>query len=246
MAVETGPDIWDVQGRTIQLPVAIPSARATAALFAAPRDAARRLLGDTGLVPVTCAGRAAGVLLLVQYDEFALGSYDEVGVGIVVRGPGRRVGVHLVDLPVTGSLTCEAGRDIWALPKWLMTGGVTFSEHVATLSVLDDGAPVVSGAVQGGGLRIPVRLRLRAPVWSLLDRGARTGELLGGAVSLRVSGLTVGRGQAHLELTSHPMAARMQALGMAGRPLLTCHVRHLSGEIGAFGVPPPSTSPSSR
>ena len=233
-AVVTGPDTWSVQGRTIQLPVVIPAARAAAALFAAPAGGARHLLAGTGLVPVTVAGRAAGVLLLASYDEFALGSYDEVGVGVLARGPGRRLGLHLVDLPVTGSLTCAAGRDIWALPKWLMTGAVTFSERAAALSVVGGGTPAVAGVVPARGLRVPVPLRVTGPVWCLLDRGQRAGELLRGAVSLRLSGLRVGRGQARLELGPHPMAARMRALGMARRPMLTVHVRHLSGEIGSF------------
>jgi hypothetical protein len=30
------------------------------------------------------------------------------------------------------------------------------------------------------------------------------------------------------------MAARMAALGMTGRPLLTLHARHLAGELDAF------------
>lgn len=225
---------WRVQGETITLPVRITDAEMASAVFTVrPADAAACLAG-TGLRPFTLAGRALSVLMLVHYGEWVLGSYDEVGIGLLARGPGGRAGLYLVDLPVTGELTREAGQDLWALPKWLMRSTLTFEGPSVSVTVHDGDTFVMRARLRAGRMSVPFGVRAKVPAWSKLDRGAQAGVLLCGAVPLNVHGMHVGRGSVRVELGNHPMAERMAALGMTRRPLLTVHARRLSGDLDAF------------
>jgi hypothetical protein len=225
---------WRIQGETITLPVRITDAETASAVFAVrPVDAASCLRG-TGLRPFTLAGRAFSMLMLVHYGEWVLGTYDEVGVGLFTRGPGGRLGLYIVDLPVSGELTREAGQDFWALPKWLMRSDLTFDGPSASVTVHDGDTFVMRASLRAGRMSVPFGVRAKVPTWSKLDRGAQAGVLLCGAVPMNVQGLHIGRGDVRVELGNHPMAERMTALGMTRRPLLAVHARRLSGDLDAF------------
>jgi hypothetical protein len=225
---------WRIQGETITLPVRFTDAELAAAVFTVrPADVAACLAG-TGLRPFTVAGRAVSMLMLVHYGEWVLGSYDEVGVGLLTRGPGGRRGLHVVDLPVTGEFTREAGQDIWALPKWLMRSDLTFDGRSASITVHDGDTFVMRAVLRAGRVRVPFDMPARNAIWSRLDRGAQAGVLLRGVAAMRSRGLHAGRGSARIELGDHPMAERMAALGMTRRPLLTMHAGRFSGELDAF------------
>jgi acetoacetate decarboxylase len=226
--------VWTIQGETITLPVSITNARMTAAVFTAPPAAARAVLAGVPLQPLTLFGRAVSTLLFIHYDEFALKTYDEVGVALLVRGPGGRPGLHIVDLPVTGEFTREAGQDFWALPKWLMEAALTFGADATDVTVRHEGAEVLRAAVRHGRMRLPFGTRVSLPSWSFLDHGAQAGRLLRGRIPMHLSGVRMGRGGFEVRLGEHPMAAKMRALGMLGKPLLTVAAERMSGPLGEF------------
>lgn len=234
MAERVGPGTWSIQGETVTLPVTVTNARLTSAVFAAEPAAARQLLAGVPLEPLVVFGRAFSVLLIIHYDEWALKSYDEVGVGLLARGPGGRPGLHIVDLPVTGAFTREAGQDFWALPKWLMEAVLTFGPDATEAEVRQDGAEVMRATVRHGRVRLPFGTRLSLPSWSYLDHGAQAGRLLRGRVPMRLSGVRVGRGGFAVRLGEHSMAQRMRSLGMLGTPWLTVTADRLSGPLGEF------------
>jgi hypothetical protein len=234
MAERIGPGTWSIQGETVTLPVTITGARLTAAVFPAPAAEARRLLEGTPLSPVTLGRRVLSLLMCIHYDEWALKTYDEVGVGLLARAPGGLPGLFLVDLPVTGAFTREAGQDFWALPKWLMSADLRFTPAATEISVRDGGTEVMRAAFGHGRLRLPFGIRAALPAWSYLDHGAQAGILLRGTVPMRLSGVRAGRGTVDVRLGSHPMADRMRALGMLGRPLLTVHADRLHGPLGPY------------
>ncbi|WP_250037856.1 acetoacetate decarboxylase family protein [Paractinoplanes maris] len=234
MAERVGEGVWSLQGETITLPVEITSARLTAAVFTTRASSARSVLGETPLRPFSVFGRALGMIMCVHYDEWALKSYDEVGVGLLVRGPSGPPGLHLVDLPVTGAFTREAGQDFWALPKWLMDADLRFSKMETDVVVRDRTTEVVRASFRHGRLRLPFAVRATLPSWSYLDRGAQAGRVLRGRVPMRLSGVRLGRGAFRVRLGDHPMAARMTALGMTGKPLLTVHAARLHGPLDEF------------
>jgi hypothetical protein len=233
MAERIDASTWSIQGETVTLPVTITHARMAAAVFTAPAAEARRVLAGVPLDPLTIRGRALTLLMLIHYDEWALKSYDEVGVGLLVRGPRGRPGLHIVDLPVTGAFTREAGQDFWALPKWLMAADLTFGPP-ARVTVRDGGAEVMHASIGAGRLRLPFGTRVRLPSWSFLRHGAQAGRLLRGRLPMNLSGIRVGRGAYDVRLGEHPMAVRMKALGMLERPLLTVSATRMTGSLGAF------------
>ncbi len=234
MAERLSPGVWSIQGETVTLPVTVTDARLTGAVFTAPPAAARQVLEGVPLEPLVLFGRAFTLLMIIHYDEWALKSYDEVGVGLLARGPGGRPGLHIVDLPVTGAFTREAGQDFWALPKWLMEATLEFGAEATEAVVGQDGAEVMRVSIRHGRLRLPFGTRMSLPSWSYLDRGAQAGRLLRGRVPMRLSGVRVGRGGFDVRLGEHPMAQRMRALGMLGTPILTVAADRLTGPLGEF------------
>lgn len=227
---------WEIQGTTITLPVTVTDAQSSAALFLASAEAAASHLRGTELTPFTVGGRAVSVLMLVKYGEWVLGAYDEVGVGLLVHGPGLRMGLHLLDLPVTGAFTREAGQDLWGLPKWMMSAELSFEGRSATVTVEDGDTFVMRATLTAGRLPLLLPTRTTVPVWSRLGHGAQAGRLLRGSMPLAISGGSAGRGSAHVELGIHPMALRMADLGMAGKPIVTVHANHLTGRLDTFDV----------
>ncbi len=237
MAERVAERTWSIQGRTVTLPVTITDATITAAVFAAPAAAARRQLAATPLEPVVAGGRAVSLLMCVHYGEWALGSYDEVGVGLLARGPGGRPGLHLLDLPVTGAFTREAGQDFWALPKWLMEADLRFGPGQTDVVVRDGGTEVMRASLRHGRRRLPAPVRASLPAWSWLGHGAQARRLLRGRVPMNLTGVRVSRAGFSVRFGApHPMAERMQALGMLGRPLLMVHADRLTGALDAFTV----------
>ncbi|HEU5470997.1 MAG TPA: acetoacetate decarboxylase family protein [Actinophytocola sp.] len=225
---------WSVQGVTIDLPVRIRDAELAGAVFTARPAEVSALLAGTGLRPFLLAGRAVSLLMLVHYGEWVLGSYDEVGIGLLTRGPRGRLGLHVVDLPVTGELTREAGQDIWGLPKWLMRCELTFHGPTASVTVHDGDTFVLRTTLRAGRVKVPFPVRSRLRTWSKLDHGAQAGVLLRGAAPMTLHAPQLGRGTITVELGEHPMADRMAALGMTRRPLLTLHTTRLTGDLDAF------------
>ncbi|GAA0552481.1 acetoacetate decarboxylase family protein [Paractinoplanes ferrugineus] len=248
MAERIDATTWSIQGETVTLPVTITSARMAAAVFTTPAAEARRVLAGSPLEPLTIFGRAVTVLMFIHYDEWVLKTYDEVGVGLLVRGPRRSAGprspgLHLVDLPVTGAFTREAGQDFWALPKWLMAADLTFGPP-ARITVRDGETEVMHASIGDGRLRLPFGTRLKLPAWSFLRHGAQAGRLLRGRLPMNLSGIRVGRGAYDVRLGEHPMAAKMTALGMLKRPLLTVSADRMTGSLGSFTATAAPSPPS--
>ncbi|WP_127500752.1 acetoacetate decarboxylase family protein [Actinoplanes solisilvae] len=234
MAERVDDGVWSLQGETVTLPVEITSARLTAAVFTTPVARASEVLGPAPLRPFALFGRAIGMIMCLHYDEWALKTYDEVGVGLLARGPDGPPGLHLVDLPVTGAFTREAGQDFWALPKWLMDADLRFSKMETDVVVRDRAGEVMRASFRHGRVRLPFAIRAALPSWSYLEHGSQAGRLLRGRLPMRLSGVRVGRGDFRVRLGAHPMAERMTALGMTGRPLLTVHADRLHGPLGEF------------
>jgi hypothetical protein len=244
VAERIAADTWAIRGETITLPVTITDARLTAAVFTCPAAAARGVLAEAPLSPLVVGGRAVSVLLCVHYGEWALKTYDEVGIGLLALGPRGRPGLHLVDLPVTGEFTREAGRDFWALPKWVMSADLWFTPGETSVVVRDGDREVMRARIRHGRRVLPASVRSWLPIWSYLDEGAQAGSLLRGRVPMNLSGVRLARGACDVRLPPgdlHPMASRMRSLGMLSRPLFTAHAERLSGPLGSW-TPVPSRS----
>jgi hypothetical protein len=191
---------------------------------------AERLVTGTGLRPVSVAGRAPLVLLLVDYRSGDLGAYAEVGVALLVRHRGR-TGLYVHQLPVTSAFTLEAGRALWGLPKWRAQAELAIDGPSATCRLADEaGRHVLTAAIRMARLRLPVVLPA-----AFVTFAPRDGEMLTNPVRGRADGVRVGiGGRAHVALGSgHPMADELRAAGLPRRPLVTVTVEHLAFEMDA-------------
>jgi hypothetical protein len=140
--------------------------------------------------------------------------------------------LYLCDLPVTQEFTLEAGRDIWGLPKWLMTAELSLSDRDTTVSISDEGQPVVRAVLRHRGLPLTFPVPVSVPTWTYLDRGAQAGVLLRGDLRVSLTRVRAGRGELAVELGAHAMAERMRRLGMTRRPLVTATAA-VHGALGA-------------
>jgi hypothetical protein len=225
---------WEVQGRTVTLPVVIRDSTVAAVVFCCSAAAARTAVGDDRLEPLTIAGRSIAVLVVVQYHDGDLGTYEEVGLMVAVRGPGHRaIGAYTLELPVTQAFTLEAGRAIWGLPKWLVRSMMTFRRSRVQVHLCEGEEFVLTAALDVGGLRIPVPVTTSVICWTVRPDGPEAGELLHGALRLRLEDLRVRPGRARLVLGEHRMAQTARALGMSRWPLCTA-VARITAELGAF------------
>lgn len=234
MAQRITDDIWEIQGRTVTLPVAIRHSTFAAAVFCCSATAIRAAVPDDRLQPFTVVGRGMAVVIFVRYHDSDLDSYDEVGILVAVRGPGGgTIGAYTVELPVTEAFTREAGCAIWGLPKWLARAAVVFRRRGMQVRLCDGDRFVLTAALDVGRLRIPVPLTVPVPCWAVRPDGPEAGELLHGVFRLRLEGLRLRLGGARLVLGDHRMARTARALGMSRRPLCTT-VAPMTAELGAF------------
>lgn len=236
MATHPAADLWEVQGRQIELPVTIPQATFAGALWRSPRSAVDAVLEPYGLKGAGVRGAGLGLLMCVQYSEFALGSYDEVGVGVLAAGPGGP-GLFVLDLPVTGAFTMEAGREIWGLPKWLMTSTADLGGAQSTMSISDGGVQIMDATIRTSRHPLPIPVPMVMRTWARAEDGPHAGRLLRGKASLRGRGYRMGRGRGtSIRWGDHPMADRARVLGMGGPPFATFSVERMSGSIGESRV----------
>lgn len=129
---------WDTHGFSVSIPYVV---RASDVTLPAPLEA------------VSIAGRAAGLLLYVQYRAPSPLEYDELvwmPCMTRVRG-GRARGYHVAVMYVDHAGSLAGGREIWKLPKTL----ARFTRHGRGVHVeADDGTRLsLDLSVRGPGLR---------------------------------------------------------------------------------------------
>ena len=118
----------------VSLPVRYLDGSAAYFYFAiSEKKAAKLLEGHYQPAPVAF-GRTLLALCFFEYRDTSIGPYNEVGLGITVRGDTgagwlprdflrqpeqRTTGFHVLHLPVTSEVANQAGRDTWGLPKFV-------------------------------------------------------------------------------------------------------------------------------
>jgi hypothetical protein len=237
MATHPAPDVWEVQGQTIDLPVRVDAATFAGALWRAPRSAVDAQLEPYGLRSAGFRGSGLAMLVCVVYpEEFVLGGYDEVGIGVLASGPGGP-GLFVLELPVTGAFTREAGREIWGLPKWMMTSTSDIGGSRSTMVMSDGDVPVMDATISTSAVSLPVPLPSRGSTWARAEDGPHEGRLLRGKTTMRFRGLRVGRGRGTtITWGEHRMADRARALRMYGRPFATFSAERLTATFGESRV----------
>jgi len=219
----------------VDLPILYHDCTTVLAFFGCDRDAVSALLPQGRLGPaLTWKSRAVVGLALFNYRATSIGRYNEVGlavpalwekrpkptcpaVDLLRRADRRRVGYHIVDLPVTTETACSAGKEIWGYPKFVTPIDFSLQRRQLHCRVHDprEKAPIMTLAGTLGR-------SMPCPALDLV-----TFECLGGqdrrtVIQTRGDGRLHGAGSVRLRLggSSHPMAARLGRLALDGaRPL---------------------------
>lgn len=234
MAQRIAENTWQIQGRTVTLPVAIRDSLVAIAVFSCSAEAAQSAVADQRLTPLTIAGRSFAGVMVVKYRDGDLDAYDEVGLMVAVRGPDRgTIGAHIIELPVTQTFTLEAGRAIWGLPKWLARSAISFRRGGVEVNLRDGEQFVLAAEFDVGGVRIPIPITAPIPCWAVRPDGPDAGELLHGTFRVRLHELRIRPGGARLVLGEHRMARGARSLGMSG-PALCTVVARMTAELGAL------------
>lgn len=168
MSTVTTPEIFDIAGRAVSLPVEIRRARQWATSWLVPAGPAQEMIDYSGLeVLQPLPGRAMFTLAFVDYIDGDLDTYHEVAFSFLVRphdatGSASKMdhlrafrtgemGAFIHDLPVDREFTRAAGTTIWGYPKWIaeipftpLAGATACSlyvegEHQFTLQARDRG-----------------------------------------------------------------------------------------------------------
>lgn len=247
MAERISENVWKVQDQTIRMPVVIRDAAMAAAVFTCNPAAARMALAGTGLDPLVVVHRALAVLVCVQYRDGDLGRYNEVGLLLAVRGPDGRTGAYTLELPVTQEFTLEAGRAIWALPKWLSRCDMAFQRRHTTVYLADGDRFVLAAMLDRGLVPLPVPVRSHVTAYSVRPDGtgpsaAADGRVISGRSTMRLRRLRLRPGGTRLVLGDHRMATAARSLGMGGRALFTMTAPRLAMELGEWATVPGSSA----
>jgi len=237
MATHPAPDVWEVQGTQIDLPVRTGTAKFAGAVWRPSRAAVDAQLEPYGLTSAGRWERGLAILVCVVYpDDFVLGGYDEVGIGVFATGPGGP-GLFVLELPVTGAFTREAGQEIWGLPKWLMTSDADIGGSRSTMTISEGDVPIMDATIRTGRLALPLPAPSAGRTWARAVEGPHAGNLLRGRTTMKFRGLRLGRGRGtSITWGEHRMADRARALGMDRRPFATFSAERLDASFGESTV----------
>jgi hypothetical protein len=215
-----------------KLPCFFKKVHYTVCLFATSNEALMNLLKGTGLVPALKWGRSYVVAIgLVQYEESDLGSYNEVIVAIPSIPEGmkkpfsswldligslenRKVGQHIIHIPVTSEFSRVSGYELWGYPKITTLVEHEFQDASLHSKVFDPVSHELIAEVEGRlGFGIP-SIPLSLITYSFMnERLMRTKVKVSGMMKLRLNHsirLTVGE-------SNHPMSNDLRMLGLDGK-----------------------------
>jgi len=225
---------YEVQGRTVSLPLTIDRATSGVGVFTADAGRIAERLPPT-LSPVRLpTGRALVVLMLVDYLDNPLGDYDEGVVGFAARPAGDgsrvsgvkallrgRVGMWVEHMPVSQAFTREAGETDWGYPKTLDTLAITRRGRRASLTWDRDGSRILRLDVKTGGRR-------SAPAVRGATYTRKDGVVHRTPLVTRASGVRAGLGGARVELGPHPTGRALAELDLSERAIASAWIERAS------------------
>jgi len=234
---------YEIQGRTVTLPVVVRDAASGAATYVVSAAAARRLIPGSAIEPVEIwPGKALRSIAVIDYRDNDLGDYNEVSIAFFVRRRGDATGIpylstltdllrgkvatYIRHLPVDQSFTRDAGATIWGFPKTVERIDFTPEDKRATCSLYMQGSHVLTLSLPRGGTR------------TLPDSVMTTYTFIDGQphqTAFSSGGRQVGfhLGGAELTLGAHPIADELRSLGLPKRAFMTMWMEHMHGSFGA-------------
>lgn len=233
---------YEIQGRTVRMPVEVRDASAGVATFLVSSRIARRIVPDAFEVVELFPRRTPLAIAVIDYRDNDLGDYDEVSLTFFVRPRGERRGVPWLGswwdlfrgrlgtwiwkLPVNQAFTCEAGRTIWGFPKSIESIELRRESGAMRCRLEMDGEHVLTLSIPHGGTRtLPEQ---ETVTYTRIEGVAhRTRFTQGG------TGVGFSAGGARLELGTHPIADALGTLGLPKRALFSMWTEHMHGRFEA-------------
>lgn len=225
-----------ISAGTTRLPCFFRKVHYTVCLFAADEDAVKERLKATGLLPaLKWRGKFVVAIGLVRYEESDLGSYNEVIIAIPSIPEGmkkpistwldlvgsldnRKVGQHILHIPVTSEFSRAAGNELWGYPKIVAPVEHEVQQGHIRTAVTDPATGERIVEVKGKlGFGIP-SIPLSLITYSFMQNQLlRTAVKVRGWMKLRLAhGLRL-----HMGNSRHPMANDLRKLGLDGeKPFL--------------------------
>jgi hypothetical protein len=228
---------FEIQGRSVTLPVVVRDATNASATFLVASDAAQRWLPDGAFeVAELLPGRALLSIAAIDYRDNDLGDYDEVSIALFVRPRGEdrgwpvfgtvrdlargTLGTYIHRLPVNQSFTCEAGRMIWGFPKTVEEIAIEpRGERLFCRLALDGVHAFTTTFPRGGSGRMPEQELTSYTYLHGVPHRTRA-SMAGEGFAMRLGG-------AELVLGSHPLANELRLLGLPRRALFTTFTEHM-------------------
>ncbi len=231
------PASFEIQGRTVTLPVVVRDASNASATFLVSSEAAQRWIPDGAFeVAELFPGRALLSIAAIDYRDNDLGDYDEVSIALFVRPRGAKpgwpvlstlleflqgkLGTYIHRLPVNQSFTCEAGKAIWGFPKTVENIAIETSGERLSCRLEIDGEHALTISLPSGGTGTMPERELISYTY-LHGAPHRTRAQMGG------EGFAMRLGGAALVLGSHPLANELRLLGLPRRALFTTFTEHM-------------------
>ncbi len=110
----------------------------------APELVAPLIPDQDAFEPFTLMGKAIVQLVVFEYRDTSIGSYNEVALAVEIKRRGTSpstwgalvnakdqadYGSTFLDLPVTTAVACAAGRELWGFPKYVVDITTSFSKE---------------------------------------------------------------------------------------------------------------------
>jgi len=222
---------YEIQGRTVTLPVVVRDASSGTVMYRVDRDAAQKIIPPEFETDEVAPGKTQLCIVIVDYRDNDLGDYDEMGIIFFVRPKGQpdaEVGSYIHHLPVNQSFTQQAGAVIWGFPKTVEELDFTTTEDSATCKVSMGGQHVLTLTVpRGGDAETP---ETPAVGYTLLDGAAHRIAFSRGG---KQEATRPGGDGVSLELGTHRIADELRGLGLPDlTPLLSSWSEHFFGTFG--------------
>ncbi|HVX18538.1 MAG TPA: acetoacetate decarboxylase family protein [Acidimicrobiales bacterium] len=222
---------YEIQGRTVAMPVEVRDASAGTAIFDVDAATAQAWLpGDAFEVVESAPGRAQLAVALIDYRDNDLGDYLEIGLTLFARPRGAgddAAGTFIVHLPVDQEFTCEAGCRIWGFPKTVEHIVNDVTDDASRWRLEMDGQLVLDITVPRGGSDEQADMEMAT--YTYLDGAPHTTPFTQGGKGSQV---VVGGDGVRLELGDHPIARALAGLGLPAPAVLSTWTEHMHGTFG--------------
>jgi hypothetical protein len=237
--LNTEPSFFNQRQETVhfshgetKLPCFFRNVQYRVCLFQSNQLATEERLAGKGLIPALRWGKGSVVALgLIKYNDSDLGAYNEVVLAIPVLPVGvkkpfsnwlnllgplatRKVGQHIIHIPVTSEFSRAAGEELWGYPKIKAPVQHLFTRQSLHSTVADPATDEIILKCTGElGISIP-SVPLSLVTYSFLHHQLyRTPVAVRGAMRLYL------QHSIRLEVGSatHPMANDLRLLGLDGK-----------------------------